>query len=356
MNEPEALKLIGIDHSYADVPILRSLDFSLAAGEYCVVLGRSGSGKSTLLRLIAGLIPLEAGTIKMNQQCVARTSPKDRHVAMLFQDDRLYPHWTLRRAMELACRASNVEQDTKTEIESLARRFQIADVLDRRPDQVSGGQLRRAALAKAILRRPAVLLLDEPLHGLDATLREDFLSLLADLPRQRGRTTASTDLPSTAIVHVTHDGDEAMRLADRIAVLDQGRVVQSGPPSEIYHRPQTLAVARSLGHPPVNVLSANAANAFALESTESQWIVRPENLEVVASDTQRSNGIQWQARLIKSRFVNGHWVSHWRSHEQDWRCVSTDDPMRMVVNQSATLSMHPDRMHRVGIESRITND
>ena len=348
MNEPDVLTLVAVNHSYTRIPVLRSLDFSLAAGEHCAILGRSGSGKSTLLRLIAGLIPLESGLIEIHQRSVARTSPKDRDVALMFQDDRLYPHWTLRQAMKRAWQASVVARQDETELESLAQRFQIADILDRRPDQVSGGQLRRAALAKAILRRPAILLLDEPLHGLDASLREDFLSLLTELPRQRGRAADGTPLPPTAIVHVTHDGDEAMRLADRIAVLEEGRVVQSGTPIEIYHRPRTLAVACSLGHPPVNVVSAIACDAFALEMIGDQWIIRPESIEVVRDRTATSDEIRWHAKLIQSRFVNGRWVSLWRSHEQAWRCVSMEDPMEKLIDQTATLSVRRNRIRRLG--------
>jgi len=249
--------------------------------------------------------------------------------------------------MNLACRASLVNGNVATEVECLAARFQITDILDRRPDQVSGGQLRRAALAKAILRRPTILLLDEPLHGLDASLREDFLSLLNELPRRRGRTADGKPLPPTAIVHVTHDGDEAMRLADRIAVLDQGRIVQSATPWEIYRRPQTLAVARALGQPSVNVILPIARNAFALDANAAHWIVRPEDIKVMFGPNDGSDEARWPAELVQSSFVNGSWISLWRSHQQEWRCVSGEDPREKVAGHTGTLSIPRDRILRI---------
>lgn len=351
------LKLTDVSHSYAGCGVLKRLSFSLQAGEYCVVLGRSGGGKSTLLRLIAGLLQPDSGTIEIHGHCVQRTLPRHRDLALMFQDDHLYPHWTIRRTLTLACQQGPAPARSLDDLDAIVDRFGIAEVLDRRPDQVSGGQLRRAALAKAILRRPAIMLLDEPLHGLDASMREDLLTWIGQLPRQRGRSVQGESLSETAFLHVTHDGEEAMRLADRVAVLDQGAIDQSGSPSEIYHRPRTIAVARSLGSPSVNVLSAPFCDAMpdhlqqALmrmksdPNSDGNWIVRPESIQINLDINADTDGwLDWQAEFQRACFVNGRWLSRWRSHGQDWSVVSIDDPQSSVVSDSATLSI---RLHTV---------
>lgn len=165
--------------------MLDGLDLDIQAGEYVVALGPSGCGKSTLLQIIAGLIPPDAGEITLGSRVLNRVAPLDRDVSILFQDDRLYPHWSLRQNLEIAVRRSAVKAAINEGLNAVDRavlmqRLGIDDLLERRPDQVSGGQLRRAALAKALLRQPAICLLDEPLAAIDATLREDVIRLLSN--------------------------------------------------------------------------------------------------------------------------------------------------------------------------------
>ena len=332
---PPALEVEDLHHSFGHAAVLRDLDLIVAPGEYCVVLGKSGGGKSTLLHVIAGLLSHAAGTTAINGIDVGAIAPKDRDVALLFQDDRLYPHWTLRRTLELADRRSPLFDPLEETVISIADRFEISDVLDRRPDQVSGGQLRRAALAKAVLRRPAIALLDEPLHGLDAGLREDFIEMLANFPSHRG-----DRLPSTAILHVTHDGDEAMRLGDQIAVLNEGKIVQKDSPEIIYHRPRSLAVADAIGQPPANRMRADqffeiATNTDELGTSRSQelnadgWVlIRPENIAVehTRSHSVTSNRVTWNARLVSTCFVAGHWLSRWSSGSHAWVSTTASEP------------------------------
>lgn len=330
-----ALQIQSIHHSYENAAVLQDLDLVLSPGEYCVVLGKSGGGKSTLLRVIAGLLPAASGKTRINGIDVDGASPKDRDVALLFQDDRLYPHWSIRRTLELADHRSPLFDPLDKAVHSIADRFEISDVLDRRPDEVSGGQLRRAALAKAILRRPAIALLDEPLHGLDAGLREHFIAMLTDFPTDRG-----DQLPSTAILHVTHDGDEAMRLGDQIAVLDGGRMIQKGTPSEVYYRPQSIAVADALGQPPANRMRCDqflkiATNADELLTSRSQeiesdrWVlIRPESIAIgpTLADGDTSNRVTWNVRRVSTRLVAGRWLSRWVCGDQTWVTMTESMP------------------------------
>ena len=330
-----ALQIQGIRHAYENTGILRDLDLTLSPGEYCVVLGKSGGGKSTLLRIIAGLLQAASGKTRINGIDVENTVAKDRDVALLFQDDRLYPHWSIRRTLELADQRSPLFDPLDKAVDSLADRFEIGDILNRRPDEVSGGQLRRAALAKAILRRPAIALLDEPLHGLDAGLREHVVTMLTDFPTDRG-----DQLPSTAILHVTHDGDEAMRLGDQIAVLDGGRIVQKGTPSDIYYRPQSIAVADALGQPPANRMKCNQFIAVvncadellksrSLEFKTDDWVlIRPESIaiEQTLDNAIASNRVTWDVRWVSTRLVAGRWLSHWVRGDQTWVTITESDP------------------------------
>lgn len=335
-NKPlAALQVECVHHSYESVSVLRDLDLALSPGEYCVVLGKSGGGKSTLLRVIAGLLPVASGNTSINGIDIGKVAPKDRDVALLFQDDRLYPHWSIRRTLELADRRSPLFDPLAKAVELIADRFEIGDVLNRRPDEVSGGQLRRAALAKVILRRPAIALLDEPLHGLDAGLREHFIEMLADFPTDRGK-----NLPSTAILHVTHDGDEAMRLGDQIAVLDGGRIVQKNTPTEVYRRPQSIAVADALGQPPANRIRGDQFLKIATNSNELQtghrqeikadrWVlIRPESIaiEPTCRGEDSFERVFWNVRWVSTRMVAGRWLSHWVGGDQNWTTMTENVP------------------------------
>lgn len=342
-----ALQLQGIGHFYGTTVILRDLNLVLSPGEYCVVLGKSGGGKSTLLRMIAGLLGIGSGTAVINGNDVGALEPKDRDVGMLFQDDRLYPHWSIRRTLEMADRRSPLFNARENAVDSIAKRFTITDILDRRPDQVSGGQLRRAALAKVMLRRPAIALLDEPLHGLDAGLRDDFIGILEDFPTDRG-----DRLAETAIVHVTHDGDEAMRLADRIAVLESGTITQIDSPSEIYRRPKSLAVASALGQPPANQIRFDQLVDIVFDGREelrvkhqaisgNPWVlIRPESIVLFATQASdmAMDRIAWKVQWVSTRFVAGRWLSRWRSGDHIWVSV-TQYVLEPMQNKEAEVTL-----------------
>ncbi len=230
------------DNGYVAV---EDVTFEVAEGEFMVLLGPSGCGKTTLLRLVAGLETASRGTIRIGDQVVNDVPPRDRDIAMVFQNYALYPHMTVYENMAFGLKLRRVP---KTEIDrrvrAAARVLELEHLLDRRPHQLSGGQRQRVAVGRAIVREPRVFLFDEPLSNLDARLRVEMRAELARLHRELGRT----------VLYVTHDQVEAMTLGQRIVVLNKGRVQQIGTPLEVYHQPANRFVAGFIGNPPMNFI------------------------------------------------------------------------------------------------------
>jgi len=226
----------------------RALDdctLEAADGELLVLVGPSGCGKSTVLRLVAGLEDATAGEIRIGDTVVNDLPPQSRNVAMVFQDYALYPHMTVRRNLEFPLRMhGSARADIDRRVATVARQLGIATLLDRLPKQLSGGQRQRVAMGRALVREPAVSLLDEPLSNLDAKLRVDVRAEIAEL-QQRMRTT---------MLYVTHDQVEAMTLGDRVAVLNAGRLQQVASPRDLYEQPVNAFVASFIGNPPMNLL------------------------------------------------------------------------------------------------------
>lgn len=240
------VKLNGINKVYPNgAHAVRGVDMDITDGEFIVFVGPSGCGKSTLLRMIAGLETISDGTISIDGRTINDVTPADRDVAMVFQNYALYPHMTVRGNMSYGLKNRGVP---KTEIESkvleAAKMLRIEDFLDRQPNQLSGGQRQRVAMGRAIVRSPKVFLFDEPLSNLDAKLRVQMRIEIKKLQR-------SMDVTS---IYVTHDQTEAMTLADRLAVINNGQVEQMGAPMELYSDPQTLFVASFIGSPQINLI------------------------------------------------------------------------------------------------------
>ena len=237
--------LEGVSKRFGDTVAVDALDLVVQDEEFLVLLGPSGCGKSTAMRMIAGLEDPSDGTVSIADRVVNDVEPRDRDVAMVFQSYALYPHMTVAGNIEFPLRSRRVPgTERRAMVEEAARILGLTDLLDRKPAQLSGGQRQRVALARAIVRRPAVFLMDEPLSNLDAKLRVATRAELVEL-HQRLRAT---------IVYVTHDQVEAMTMADRIAILDAGRLQQLAPPQEVYDRPANVFVARFIGNPPMNIL------------------------------------------------------------------------------------------------------
>ncbi len=245
-----------IEKSFGNVKVIGGLDLTIRDGEFFTFVGPSGCGKSTILNLIAGLEAADRGKILFDDTVVNGLSPSARDVAMVFQSYALYPHMTVRENLAFPLRMRKTDKDTMSrEVERIAGLLGIGELLRRKPRQLSGGQRQRVALGRAIIRRPKVFLMDEPLSNLDARLRVEMRAELKRLHRELGITT----------VYVTHDQAEALGLSERIAVLDKGEIRQCGTPFDLYFRPADLFVAGFIGTPPINVVRGAVRNTSPLK-------------------------------------------------------------------------------------------
>ncbi len=239
------VSIAGVHKHFGSTHVIRGVDIAIADGEFCVLVGPSGCGKSTLLRMIAGLEEIGEGTVSIGGNVVNRMAPKERDIAMVFQNYALYPHMTVRDNMSFALALA---QKPKKEIaEKVARAADIlglAQLLDRYPRQLSGGQRQRVAMGRAIVRDPQVFLFDEPLSNLDAKLRVQMRTEIREL-HQRLKTTS---------IYVTHDQIEAMTMADKIVVMRDGLIEQQGAPLDLYDQPANTFVAGFIGSPAMNIL------------------------------------------------------------------------------------------------------
>jgi multiple sugar transport system ATP-binding protein len=230
-------------------PAVNALDLDIVDGELLVLVGPSGSGKSTALRMLAGLEPLDGGTIYIGEHDVSNVRPRDRDIAMVFQNYALYPQLTVAQNMGFALKQAGVPKDERLErVREAARVLDLEPYLDRKPKNLSGGQRQRVAMGRAIVRRPAVYLMDEPLSNLDAKLRVQTRTELAELQARLAVTT----------VYVTHDQVEAMTMGHRVAVLKDGVLQQCDAPGKLYHEPANLFVAGFIGSPAMNLVAASS--------------------------------------------------------------------------------------------------
>ena len=242
-----AIELRNLSKYFGNVPAVRGIDLSIADGEFIVLVGPSGCGKTTTLRMIAGLESVSGGSIAFDGEEVNRLPPKGRDIAMVFQSYALYPHMTVSANMGFGLRLSGVPRaQIAQRVEAAAELLNISELLRRRPRELSGGQRQRVAMGRAIVRQPRAFLFDEPLSNLDANLRAQ---MRVEIKRLHGQL-------RTTVVYVTHDQVEAMTLADRIVVMRDGEIVQSGAPEEVYHRPVDRFVAGFIGAPKMNFLPA----------------------------------------------------------------------------------------------------
>ncbi|WP_137129077.1 sn-glycerol-3-phosphate ABC transporter ATP-binding protein UgpC [Rhizobium sp. FY34] len=242
-----SVSLRKLEKSYGALRIVKGIDLDIKDGEFVVFVGPSGCGKSTTLRMVAGLESISDGEILIGDRVVNKLAPRERDIAMVFQDYALYPHKTVRENMGFSLKVRGVAvKDAETRINEAAEMLGIAHLLDRRPGQLSGGQRQRVAMGRAIVRRPQVFLFDEPLSNLDAKLRGQVRTEIKRLHQQIG----------TTIIYVTHDQVEAMTLADRIVILRGGDIEQVGTPDEVYNKPQSVFVGGFVGSPAMNFAKA----------------------------------------------------------------------------------------------------
>ncbi|MBT8458174.1 MAG: sn-glycerol-3-phosphate ABC transporter ATP-binding protein UgpC [Boseongicola sp.] len=242
------LALRQLTKSYGSTDVLHGISLDVADGEFVVFVGPSGCGKSTTLRLIAGLEETTSGIIEIGDREVNNLEPKERDIAMVFQNYAIYPHMSVKKNIAFGLRSSKMpKEDKEKRIQEVAGILDMADLLDRKPSQLSGGQRQRVAIGRAMVRDPAVFLFDEPLSNLDAQLRTQMRLEIKRLHQRVGST----------IIFVTHDQVEAMTMADRIVIMKDGHIQQVGTPSEVYHKPANTFVARFIGAPSMNLLNAS---------------------------------------------------------------------------------------------------
>lgn len=256
---------------FGSVDVIPNIDLTINDGEFVVFVGPSGCGKSTLLRLIAGLEDTSGGTIEIDGQDVTDRPPAKRGLAMVFQSYALYPHMTVRNNIAFPLKMAKIPADvSEKKVADAARVLNLTEYLDRKPGQLSGGQRQRVAIGRAIVREPSAFLFDEPLSNLDAALRGSMRLEISELHHQL----------KTTMIYVTHDQVEAMTMADKIVVLNAGRIEQVGSPLELYRSPRNLFVAGFIGSPRMNFITGATAKSHGAETIG----VRPEHIHLSTSD------------------------------------------------------------------------
>jgi multiple sugar transport system ATP-binding protein len=264
------VRIENVEKSFGPVRVIRDVSIEVKDGEFVVLVGPSGCGKSTLLRMIAGLEEIGGGRIKIGNRVVNNLNPKDRDIAMVFQNYALYPHMSARENMEFSLVLRNVGKiERNAKVERAAAILGIEALLERRPGQLSGGQRQRVAMGRAIVRDPQVFLFDEPLSNLDAKLRVQMRGEIRELHRRLG----------TTCVYVTHDQIEAMTMADRIVVMHNGVVEQIGAPLELYDRPTNRFVASFLGSPAMNFIPGHISDANDFVSHDRSFVISAPNID-----------------------------------------------------------------------------
>ena len=319
MRSQQALNIDSVVKGFGDIQVLNTVSLDVRPGEFISLVGPSGCGKSTLLRIIAGLEKQDSGSVSIGGSPVDELMPKERDVAMVFQNYALYPHMTVQQNISLPLEMSRLSwmqrllivgnlftkvKKIKTSIAKdvleICKSLQLEDLLHRKPSQLSGGQRQRVALARAMIRNPAVFLMDEPLSNLDAKLRIHLRNELVELHKRLKAT----------FVYVTHDQSEAMTMSDRIAVMDSGKILQIGTPNELYAKPNSLKVAQFIGTPQINLFElidakngiyfwGTATNPINLQKKSAITLaLRPEHL-IVESHRLSECDIKSSADIVR---------------------------------------------------------
>jgi multiple sugar transport system ATP-binding protein len=331
------ISIDGVERRYGSFTALHAIDLEIQDQEFLVLLGASGCGKTTLLRLIAGLDRQSGGTIKIGDRVVDDVPPRNRGIAMVFQNYAVFPHLTVFENIAFGLRMKKMpEQDIKTKVTNAAALMHIEQLLERYSGQLSGGQRQRVAVARALAMEPDVLLMDEPLSNLDALLR---LEMRAEL---KGVVQAS----KTTTIYVTHDQVEAMSLADRIAVMHKGHIVQAAKPIDVYRNPATHFVASFIGNPPMNFLDANKVDGGwqvagmkvdgpSVDRGKLEFAIRPEDL------VPAEQGISGEVKVIEP--LGAHQLVTMRVDGRLFRATIESD-MPIQPGSHLTLAPRPDRI------------
>ncbi|MCM5679249.1 sn-glycerol-3-phosphate ABC transporter ATP-binding protein UgpC [Schlegelella sp. S2-27] len=335
------VSLSGIRKQYESGPeIIRGVDLDIRDGEFMVFVGPSGCGKSTLMRMIAGLEEVTAGEIHIGDRVVNDVPPAKRGAAMVFQSYALYPHMSVAENMGFALKlAGRPKREVAESVHRAAEILQITHLLDRKPKALSGGQRQRVAIGRAIVRKPAVFLFDEPLSNLDAALRVQMRVELTRLHRELGST----------MIYVTHDQTEAMTMGDRIAVFNHGRVEQVGEPIALYREPGNRFVAGFLGSPAMNFLQATLALPDAPRPPGvASWGVRPESWELVGE----GQGLAARVELVEHLGDVSVLYASVAGQEAHLTVKLPQGALRHDTGQPLWLRARPDEVHAFDAQGR----
>ena len=349
--------------SFGSTEVIRGVDIEILDGDFTVIVGPSGCGKSTLLRLIAGLERIDGGEIAIGDRVVNDLQAKERDVAMVFQNYALYPHMTAARNIGYALRiARRPKAEIRERVERVARILGIEDLLERKPSQLSGGQRQRVAMGRAIIRNPEVFLFDEPLSNLDARLRGQMRVEIKRLHEELSATS----------IFVTHDQVEAMTMADRLVVMNEGIIEQIGTPREVYRRPSSAYVADFIGAPAMNFLSARIADdgshvdvgaagriglpqrsGARLAGREVTLGIRPEDLRLAANGEEAALTVELlyiedlgAARLLHCSAAGGELIVH--THDEG--NTRPGKGLRVAVDADRLHFFDPEQGRRLGEE------
>ncbi|MDC0434377.1 sn-glycerol-3-phosphate ABC transporter ATP-binding protein UgpC [bacterium] len=333
------VSLKNIHKSFGDVNVINDASIDIADQEFVALVGPSGCGKSTMLRMVAGLESITSGQIEIDGRVVNDVAPSDRQVAMVFQSYALYPHMTVRQNISFGLEVTgHPKAEIASKVDRAAKILQLDQLLDRKPKQLSGGQRQRVAIGRAIVRDPGVFLFDEPLSNLDAELRVQMRVELALLHQELNAT----------MIYVTHDQIEAMTLADKIVVLQDGVIQQIGPPMELYNRPANAFVAGFIGSPRMNMLTVDTARQAGWHSTLPEGAVqigvRPEHL------VRADRGLA--GKIYHTEHLGGQTLTHLKL--DDGSDYTLMEPGEQSNNQGDTLTLAPapDCLHAFGADGR----
>jgi multiple sugar transport system ATP-binding protein len=337
-----------VNKSYGTATVVGGLDLELADGSMTVLVGPSGCGKTTSLRMLAGLEEVTSGTIHIADRDVTRLEPKERDIAMVFQNYALYPHLSVRENIAFPLRAKRTDRtEALRRADEIAESLGLGALVSRKPKDLSGGQQQRVAIGRAIIREPAVFLFDEPLSNLDAKLRVETRTELLRLQRQLGITS----------LYVTHDQEEAMTLSDRIVVMREGRVAQAGPPEEVYQRPVDTFVATFVGSPKMNLIDGAVSGgelrtqtgvritAGAPDSAAVTIGIRPDDLRL----TPAADGV---ASVELVELLGPRAIVTVRAADQ--RLTSVVDASTLAeIPPGATVALSAQEVHRFDVTTGI---
>lgn len=319
--------LHGVTKRFNGVAAVDDVELSVADGEFLVLLGPTGAGKTTTLRLIAGLERPDTGRITIGGLDVTQVPSAERDVAFVFQQYSLYPHYTVFENLAFPLRAPGRRMkmdDIRKRVGEIAETLRISHKLDNKSTQLSGGEMQRVSIGRALVRQPNVFLMDEPLSSLDAKLREDLRVELKRIQRELGAT----------IVYVTHDQLEAMTLADRIGILDHGQLVQVDAPREVYERPATVYAAQRLGSPPINLLQAGTLGLIPDGKDSVIAGVRPEDIELT-----EIGGVEAKVIALEHRGAEVIALMELDENQHIHALIDAKKPVR--EGESARLSVRP---------------